>query len=139
MYSCCMPHLSGGFPCVTPNLSSKSIENHHEDFLPGIYLFKASNRNTRIMCEIFSKLTITIKKSEQRHWPLSLNRFQTLFWCFDCWFGTSKCRLGLLSAGPILDINNRTRQKSGIGPDCNTSKILCQKIYKKLYKKIQKR
>ena len=60
-----------------------------------ICLFKGSKWNTRTISEIYSKLTIktlgrrcsvvTIVKFEQTH---------TLFWCFHCWFWTSKYRLG---------------------------------------------
>ena len=35
----------------------------------GIYLLKVNNRNNRTMCEIYSKLTITIPK--RRHWRRS--------------------------------------------------------------------
>ena len=35
-------------------------------FRAGIYLFKVSNANTKIMCEICSKLAI--ETSDQRHW-----------------------------------------------------------------------
>ena len=37
--------------------------------LAGNYMFKANDRNTRIRCEICSKLTIQIP--EQCHWPCS--------------------------------------------------------------------
>ena len=37
--------------------------------LPGIYLLKVNNRNTRTRCEICSKLTIKIP--ERRHWHRS--------------------------------------------------------------------
>ena len=26
----------------------------------------------------------------------TLNRFHTMFWCFCCWLGTNKCRLGII-------------------------------------------
>ena len=35
---------------------------------PGMYLFKLNNRNTRLRCEICSKLTI--KTPDRRHWRL---------------------------------------------------------------------
>ena len=42
------------------------------------YMFRVSNGNTRAMCEIYSKLTMKSQKL------LTLNRFQTSFWCFHC-------------------------------------------------------
>ena len=36
----------------------------------GIYMFKVNNRNTKIRCEICSKLTIKIPK--RRHWRRSV-------------------------------------------------------------------
>ena len=68
-------------------------------FFPfGIYLFKVNNGNTRTICEIRSKLTITIPERLQwRHSGvllLSRNRFHTLFWYFHCWLWTSKRRPG---------------------------------------------
>ena len=41
------------------------------------------------MCEICSKLTIKTPERRQKH------RF-TLFWCFHCWLGISKCWLGYI-------------------------------------------
>ena len=55
---------------------------------PIIYLFEVNNRNTRAMCEIYSKLTIKIP--EKCQWSSSivfvvtLSRFCLLFWCFHC-------------------------------------------------------
>ena len=65
---------------------------------PGdIYLFKANNGKTRTNCEICSKLTIKIPEGNHcvvlvSLW-LTLNKCHTLFWCFYCWLGISKCRL----------------------------------------------
>ena len=66
----------------------------------GIFLFKVNNGNTSTMCKICSKLTI----KKQNNFInvvlvsslLTLNRFQTLFWWFQCWLWTSKHRLGTL-------------------------------------------
>ena len=61
-------------------------------------MFKVNNWNTRLRCEICSKLTI--KTSERRHWRrsgvllLTLNIFHTLFQCFCCSLWASNCRLG---------------------------------------------
>ena len=71
-----------------------------------IYLFKASNRNTRKRCEICSKLTL--KTPERRYWLLllTLNIFHTFFlvfffvnfeqvnfsWVVSTYFGSSRLR-----------------------------------------------
>ena len=55
-----------------------------------IYLFKVNNRNTRRMCEIWSKLTIKTPV----FLFLTLNIFLTFFLCFYCWLWTSTCQLG---------------------------------------------
>ena len=46
--------------------SNSCYLNMFSDFPAGIYLLKVNNRNTRIKCEICSKLTI--KTLERRHW-----------------------------------------------------------------------
>ena len=50
------------------------------------------------MCEICLKLTIKIPERRQwRHYGvllLTLNKLQTLSWCFHCWLSASKCQLG---------------------------------------------
>ena len=49
------------------------------------YLFKFNKRNTRKMCEVYSKLRIKIP--ERRHLVfllLTLNLIHTFFWCFYC-------------------------------------------------------
>ena len=60
-------------------------------FQADICLFKVNNGNSRIMYEICSKVS---NKSEQLQWcqwhgsgifMLTLNRFDTLFWYFNCW------------------------------------------------------
>ena len=48
-------------------------------FLTGIYVFKFNRGNTIIMRDIVLVSLL-----------LNLNKFHTLFWCFHCWFGTSK-------------------------------------------------
>ena len=74
--------------------SSNHLEvwNHllHNGYKSSRYvLFKVNNRKARAICEICSKLTI--KTLERRHWCssgvllLTLNRFHTFFWCFQCW------------------------------------------------------
>ena len=78
-----------------------------------IYLFKVNNGNTRILCEISSKVNNkkktefkvnnkdnrkTFKDVVRVSLLLTLNRFYTLLWCFHCcWLWTSKCRLKNLS------------------------------------------
>ena len=54
------------------------IRTWNFQFIPSWQLFKVSNRNTRTMCEICSKLTI--KTPEQSHWRF----LYPLFWCFYC-------------------------------------------------------
>ena len=61
-------------------------------YLAGIYFFNVSNRNTRKMYEICSKLAI--KAPKRCYWRLvsillTLNGFYTLFWCFHCLLWTS--------------------------------------------------
>ena len=41
----------------------------YDNYTANIYLFKLNNRNTKIRCEIYSKLTI--KTPERRHWHRS--------------------------------------------------------------------
>ena len=43
----------------------------------GIHLFKVNNRNTRIMCEVYSKLSVALVSL-----LLILNIFYSLFYCF---------------------------------------------------------
>ena len=52
-------------------------------------IFQFNNRNTRIIYEICSKLTI--KTPERRH------QFHTLFRCLHCCLSIRKCRLGYFS------------------------------------------
>lgn len=52
-------------------------------YLPGIYLFEANNRNTKAMCEICSKITITGVVLVSL--LLYFNRFHTLLWYMFCW------------------------------------------------------
>ena len=44
-------------------------------YLPDIYLFQVNSGNTGVMCEIYSKLTITIPMGLCSRSLLSLNRF----------------------------------------------------------------
>ena len=62
-----------------------------------IYLFKISNVNTKIMCEIWSMLKI--KTSQDiidvilvYSW-LALNSSHVLLWRFHCWLWRSRCQL----------------------------------------------
>ena len=61
-------------------------------------MFKVNSRNTRSMCEIYSKLIIKI--AQLCHWRrpsvfiVNFNRFYTLFWCSYFWLRTGKCQLG---------------------------------------------
>lgn len=83
---------SGVESFVQPNFERRSI-------IPAcIYSFKVNNWNTRTMSEICTNLTIKI--SEWHHWCRFgvfivnfLNRFQTLFYCLDCWLWKNKCQL----------------------------------------------
>ena len=36
---------------------------------------------------------------------LTLNRFHTLFWCFQCWIWTRKCRLGSCYLSSLIMVN----------------------------------
>ena len=45
----------------------------------GIYLIKFKNGNTKLICEIYSKLTIKTVPL-----LLTLHKFHKLFWCFYC-------------------------------------------------------
>ena len=84
--------------------------------LAGIYLFKVNNGSIRTIYEICSKLTI--KTPERRgviefvlvSLSLILNRFHTLLWCFHCWFGTSKCRLGCVRFMLIINVSKHDPQ-----------------------------
>ena len=61
-----------------------------------IYGLKVNNRNTWTMCEICSQLTTKIPDVVDvvlMSLLLTLNRFDTLSWCSNCWRWTSKCRL----------------------------------------------
>ena len=53
-------------------------------FLADIYVVKVKNGNARIMCDIFSKLTIKTLERRQVSLLLTLNRLQTLLRCFLC-------------------------------------------------------
>ena len=50
-------------------LIASAVICKQKTFPAGIYLLKVNNRNTRIRCEICSKLTI--KTPERRHWRSS--------------------------------------------------------------------
>ena len=96
-----------------------------------IYLFKV-NRNTRRMCEIYSKLTL--KTTERRHWrrsivfTVNLNRFHSLFWCFYCWLWTSKCRPGEIGkyCRNAIEIIS---QKVQIHAKRSRKKLSCQRYF----------
>ena len=74
-----------------PKLLMKTLSNvvKFEHIPSDIYLVKVNNAIAKGMCEMCSKLIIKILASLF----LSLNRFQTFLWCFNCWLWTSKCRL----------------------------------------------
>ena len=55
-------------------VKKKDIEATSIDVPAGIYFFKVSNRNTRPMCEVCSKLTIKTPEQHQN---------EKYFWCFD--------------------------------------------------------
>ena len=58
-----------------------------------INLLKVSNKNTRKICEICSKLTMKtpdVIDAVLVSLLLTLNGFRTFFWCFYCW--TRKCQ-----------------------------------------------
>ena len=69
----------------TSNFEIKMIRRLEKISPVGNYMFKVNNRNTRIRCEIYSKLTI--KTPERRHdvvlvpLLLTLSIFHTLFYC----------------------------------------------------------
>ena len=77
---------------------SGTITDVNNPGLVGTYLLKFNNGNIKKLYEICSKLTI--KTPERRQDALSwfrsgvfiltLNRFHTMFWCFNCWLWTSK-------------------------------------------------
>ena len=69
-------------------------------YLTFIYLFKVNNGNTRTMCEVYSKL---ITKRPERNLLSTLNKFHTLFWCFNSWFWTIECRLCKWDLRPKLN------------------------------------
>ena len=84
-------------------------------------MFKVNYRKTKIMCEIYSKLAI--KKPEKTSMTslsclllLTLNRFQTVLWCFLYWLWISNywlCNL-LVFKGIVMQtekalINDRLR------------------------------
>lgn len=64
-------------------------------------MFRVSNRNIRILREICSKLAI--KAPARDHWRrfvmsllVTLNKFDTLPWCFHCWLRTRSYLLGYM-------------------------------------------
>ena len=73
----------------TLNIINK-LRLRKESILFSIYLLKVSKKNTRTLCQIYSKLTI--KKPEQYLvlLLLTLNLFCTLLYCYYCWIRTNK-------------------------------------------------
>ena len=72
-----------------------------------IYLFKVNILKTRRMCEISSKLTIkTPDDFVLVPLLLTLNRFPTLFYCFQSWFWTSIWYVGKI----LYIIENKPKQ-----------------------------
>ena len=63
-----------------PVLLSRKVIVQKTFYSADIYMFNVTNRNTRTMCEIVSKLTI--KTAEQFH-------------SFHCWHWANNCRLGI--------------------------------------------
>ena len=59
-----------------------------------IYLFKVEMQTPNKVGNLFK---VNKKNPERRRFCslLTLNKFHTLFWCFHCRLGTSKCRPGL--------------------------------------------
>ena len=58
-------------------------------------LFNVSKKDTRTVCQIYSKLTV---ETPERHLVLlllTLNIFCALFYHWYCWIWTNKCHLGL--------------------------------------------
>ena len=53
--------------CVPSNFHIFLGLSYIRSFPVGIYLFKVSNRNTRAMCEICSKLIIKTPEGSRRH------------------------------------------------------------------------
>ena len=59
----------------------------------GIYLFKINNGNTRTMCEIYSKFSVNVIDVFDIilvFLMLTLDKFHTLDWCFNCWLWASE-------------------------------------------------
>ena len=67
-------------------------------FPANIYLFKINNRNTTKRCKIYLKLIIKTTNNVNDvvlvSLLLTLNIFQTFFYCCYCWLWTGKCLLG---------------------------------------------
>ena len=69
------------------------------DYPAAICLFKVNNRNTRTIYKICSKL----KRKHHNNYInavmvsllLTLNKFQTLLWYFNCCLCAINCRLGI--------------------------------------------
>ena len=59
-------------------------------YAAAIYFFRVNSGNSRTMCEISHDFIDVVPFS----FLLTLSMFYTLFWCFQCWLGTSKYRLG---------------------------------------------
>ena len=59
----------------------------------GIYLFKINNGNTRTMCEIYSKFSVNVIDVFDIilvFLMLTLDKFDTLDWCFNWWLWASE-------------------------------------------------
>ena len=69
---------------------------HWDNYPAGNYMFKADNRNTRISCEICSKLTI--KKTEWHQWCCS-GAFIVNLTCFTPCTSVSIVNIKLINAG----------------------------------------
>ena len=53
------------------NVNRRIVNVNAQKYLPGIYLLKVNNRNTRTRCEVFSKLTIKTTERRQCQWRRS--------------------------------------------------------------------
>ena len=103
----------------------------------GIYLLKCNNGNTRTMCEICSKLTITTPLSLL----LTLNKFYTLFYCFYSYFEQANTGWdGSLSAVTLQTeklVKRNDKQKRYNGESQETGVIINQVIkFKDIYGEI---
>ena len=77
---------------ITNVLLVQSQHQKHQNNM--LNLFKANQKHQNNMWNLF-KANNKQNRTKSLTLLLTLNRFHTFFWCFCCWFWTSKCRLGL--------------------------------------------